>query len=164
MIACVDVDYRDSAGAVAAAVVIERWDDEHPLTETTARIATIVDYEPGAFYLRELPCLLEVLSSLSDIDTVVIDGYVWLAKDRPGLGARLFEALGRSKVVIGVAKTSFHDNDAAIEVARGASARPLYVTAEGIDVTRAADDVRRMHGAHRIPTILKRVDRLARDS
>ena len=66
--------------------------------------------------------------------------------------------------VIGVAKTSFHDNDAAIEVARGASARPLYVTAEGIDVTRAADDVRRMHGAHRIPTILKRVDRLARDS
>lgn len=98
-----------------------------------------------------------------DVDVVVIDGYVWLATRRPGLGAHLFDALGRSTIVVGVAKTSFHDNDAAIEVAR-ASTRPLYITAEGVDVRQAADDVRRMHGAHRIPTMLKRVDRLARES
>jgi deoxyribonuclease V len=163
VIACVDVDYRGET-ALAAAVVIERWDDEHPSTEAVVRIAKVAEYEPGAFYLRELPCLLDVLRPLRDITTVVIDGYVWLAKARPGLGARLFEALGGGVVVVGIAKTSFRDNDAAVELARGKSARPLYVTAEGVEVTRAADDVRRMHGAHRIPTIVRRVDRLARDS
>jgi deoxyribonuclease V len=163
VIACVDVDYRGET-ALAAAVVIAQWEDERPIIETTARIAKVAEYDPGSFYLRELPCVLEVLHALRDIDTVVIDGYVWLAKGRPGLGAKLFDALGRSTVVIGVAKTRFRDNDAAVELARGKSARPVYITAEGVDVTRAASDVHRMHGEHRIPTILKRVDRLARDS
>jgi deoxyribonuclease V len=163
VIACVDVDYRGES-AVAAAVAIARWEADRPLTETIARISKVERYEPGAFYLRELPCLVEVLRALRDVDTVVIDGYVWLAKERAGLGARLHATLGGSVTVVGVAKTAFRDNDVAVEVARGTSSRPLYVTAEGIDVARAAAGVRRMHGAHRIPTILKRVDRLARDS
>jgi deoxyribonuclease V len=47
---------------------------------------------------------------------------------------------------------------------RGDSSRPLYVTALGVDVETAAEDVRRMHGRFRLPTMLKRADRLCRDS
>jgi deoxyribonuclease V len=124
----------------------------------------VAPYEPGAFYKRELPCLLEVLGlAPGPLDAVIVDGYVWLSRDgRPGLGARLFEALGGRTAVVGVAKTSFAGADFAAPVQRGASARPLYVTAAGMDANEAADRVREMAGAHRIPELLKRVDRLCR--
>lgn len=161
MIACVDVDYRD-AEAVAACVGIARWDDAAPSIESVVRIAAVAPYEPGAFYRRELPCILAVLATMRDVGLVVVDGYVWLARERPGLGARLHEALGGSVPVVGVAKTAFRGNDAAVPVLRGRSARPLYVTAIGVDVDAAARDLAAMHGDHRIPTILARADRLAR--
>jgi len=40
----------------------------------------------------------------------------------------------------------------------------LYVTAAGMRLQEAADRIQRMHGPHRIPTLLKRVDTLARGS
>jgi deoxyribonuclease V len=40
----------------------------------------------------------------------------------------------------------------------------LYVTAVGIDPRAAASNVRGMHGKHRLPTMIKRVDRLCRDA
>lgn len=164
MLACVDVDYRD-AGAVAACVVFENWEDAAALEEHVVRIDRVEAYEPGAFYRRELPCLLAVLERVTvPLTGVVIDGYVWLAAERPGLGARLYDALDRTMAVIGVAKTAFRGNDAALEVLRGSSKRPLFVTAEGTDVAAAADGVRRMHGAHRIPTLLALVDRRCRSA
>ena len=36
------------------------------------------------------------------------------------------------------------------------------MTAVGIDPLAAAEQIRQMHGANRIPTLLKRVDRLTR--
>lgn len=63
--------------------------------------------------------------------------------------------------VIGVAKTRFAGADA-IEVVRGDSARPLYVTAVGIDAAHAARCVTGMAGEFRIPALLQRVDALAR--
>jgi deoxyribonuclease V len=49
-------------------------------------------------------------------------------------------------------------------VVRGTEAkRPLYVTAAGVGVDQAAAWVRSMHGPHRLPTLLKRVDRLCRE-
>jgi deoxyribonuclease V len=48
------------------------------------------------------------------------------------------------------------------EVIRGRSKVPLNVTAVGIDAAEAAECIRRMDGRHRIPTLLKRVDQLAR--
>ena len=121
-------------------------------------------YVPGEFYRRELPCLLKVLDQLSERpEVVVIDGYVWLdASGRKGLGGHLFEALNKTVPVIGVAKTRFATATRAIEVLRGSSARPLFVTAAGIDQANAAKCIRRMHGESRIPTLLKRVDRLSR--
>ena len=38
----------------------------------------------------------------------------------------------------------------------------LFVTAAGIDVAAAARGLKSMHGAHRLPTLLARVDALAR--
>ena len=121
-------------------------------------------YAPGAFYERELPCLLAVLGKVGgSLDVVVIDGYVWLSGDgRPGLGAHLHKELGGETAVVGVAKSSFDGAAFAEAVLRGKSARPLFVTAAGIPAPTAADWIRAMHGPHRIPTLLKRVDRLCR--
>jgi deoxyribonuclease V len=162
MNACLDVGYRGVA-AVAACVLFERWDDDRPAGEARARIAQVEAYEPGAFYRRELPCLLAVLERVrAPPRAIVIDGYVWLARGRPGLGAHLHEALGRRTPVVGVAKTAFRGNTEAVTILRGRSARPLYVTAAGIPADEAAERVRAMHGNGRIPTLLGYVDRLSR--
>jgi len=70
-------------------------------------------------------------------------------------------ALARNIEVVGVAKSAFA-GAAAAEVLRGTSARPLYVTAVGTERAAAAAGVQSMHGDHRIPTLLGRVDALAR--
>jgi deoxyribonuclease V len=64
--------------------------------------------------------------------------------------------------VIGVAKSRF-EGSSGIAVFRGRSIRPLYVTAAGVEMEKASEKIRMMHGAHRIPTLLKRVDLLARE-
>lgn len=158
MLACVDVDYRGT-GAVAAALLFDAWTDEVPARELVARIAHVPDYEPGQFYKRELPCLLEVLRGVTP-RCVIIDGFVHLGPERrPGLGAHLANALG--VIVVGVAKNPFHQTPAT-PVLRGASKKPLLVTAAGIPEVQAAARVREMHGAFRIPTLLRRVDQLCR--
>lgn len=164
LIASIDADYR-SQEAITAVVGIREWADETPALERVFRSPHAPEpYVPGAFYLREMPGILAALAAISDVGVAVIDGYVWLAADRPGLGARLHEALGGAIPIVGVAKTRFKDNDRAIELRRGDSQRPLYITSAGIDVNEAAAHVARMHGPYRVPTILKRVDRLARDA
>jgi deoxyribonuclease V len=161
-LAAVDVDYR-GAGAVAACVLFGAWRDAAPAKEIVERVAAVAAYQPGAFYLRELPCILQVLKRVpGKLDVIVVDGYVWLARGKAGLGAKLYEALGGSTPVVGVAKTAFRGNDAAREVLRGGSARALFVTAVGMDVGRAAAAVSAMHGRYRMPTMLSAVDRLAR--
>jgi deoxyribonuclease V len=161
MIACVDVDYRDDA-AQAACVLLRDWTDADSAGVYVEPIASVAPYQPGQFYRRELPCLLAVLAKVKEpLDAVIVDGYVWLRDGMPGLGAHLYEALGRTVPVVGVAKTRFAS--AATEaVVRGTSRRPLFVTAAGMDSTEAADCVRRMHGLFRIPTVLRKVDQLCR--
>jgi deoxyribonuclease V len=162
MIACVDVDYRD-VGAVAACVCFETWSDAAAASESIVRIDDVEPYESGQFFRRELPCLLAVLNSLSHLpQVVIIDGYVWLGGQQPGLGAHLYQALSEQVAVIGVAKTQFARAEPVELVLRGRSRTPLYVTAAGMDVAEAASHIRAMHGNNRIPTLLRRVDRLSR--
>lgn len=162
MIACVDVDYPD-VGAIAACVCFERWNDSTTASESTVQVGEVEPYEPGQFFRRELPCILAVLKSLPDLPQVVIvDGYVWLGKQRPGLGTHLYEALAKRVTVIGVAKTQFAGAEPVAQVTRGRSSVPLFVTAVGIEVSDAASNIKAMHGPHRIPTMLKRVDQLCR--
>jgi deoxyribonuclease V len=163
VLACVDVDYREKH-AIAACLVFKNWTDETPVNEHGVRIEPIAEYVSGEFYRRELPCILAVLKAVKDpLELIVIDGYVWLEdQTRKGLGAHLYDALNKQIPVIGVAKTRFQSALAA-EVLRGKSATPLFVTALGIDRDAAAAHVRSMHGAFRIPTLLKRVDFLCRN-
>jgi deoxyribonuclease V len=163
-LACLDAHYADSA-ASAACVLFAAWDAAEPLQVLTTRQGAAAAYEPGAFYKRELPILLAVLDRLGQPPgTVLVDGYVWLDGGRPGLGARLHEALGGRIPVVGVAKTAFAGATAGIAVERGGSRRPLYVSAVGIDTAEAARGVQSMHGQHRIPTLLQLADRTARDT
>jgi deoxyribonuclease V len=170
MIACIDVDYRDVAGgatsAVVACAVLQSWLADTAVAEVVHRIDDVAQYVSGEFYKRELPCVLAVLRQVvQPVHLVVVDGYVVLDEQgTPGLGGHLHAALGGAVAVVGVAKNPFRDNRAAIEVVRGEGKRPLYVTALGMDAQTAADDVQRMHGRFRMPTMLKRVDRLCRDS
>lgn len=164
MLACVDVDYRPLE-AFAACLLFEHWSDATEAKSHVQHVPSVAPYVPGQFYLRELPCLLAVLSRVTaTLDAVVVDGYVWLsASGRRGLGAHLYDALGGRVPVIGVAKTSF-SGAPSIAVLRGSSRTPLHVTSVGIDAPTAAGHIAGMHGAHRVPTLLKRVDRLARDA
>ena len=162
MIACVDVDYRE-AGAIAACACFQSWSDDTPASESVIQISDVAPYQSGQFYRRELPCILAVLKSLSDLpQVIIIDGYVWLGAQRPGLGAHLYELLERQGAVIGVAKTRFMRAEPVEPVLRGRSRSPLYVTAVGMDLAEAASHIRAMHGPHRVPTLLKRVDQLSR--
>jgi deoxyribonuclease V len=163
MLGCVDVDYRDDH-AIAACVLFRDWLDAEPVAEWTQPVVGIPRYEPGQFYRRELPCLLAVLARrLDEIQTIVVDGYVWLRDENsPGMGAHLYESLGRRIPIIGVAKTCFQSAGVAKAVVRGGSKRPLFVTASGLDLVAASACIRSMHGNYRIPTLLKRVDQLCR--
>ncbi len=177
LIICIDVDYREAPGAsgidracsgVAAGVVFSRWTDAEPTAEHTLLIPAVAPYESGAFYRRELPCIEALLAVVPErVDTVVVDGHVWLGDAHsPGLGAYLYESLGRAVPVVGVAKNRFGVDPgirgAALEVVRGQSRRPLFVTAAGMDAQQAAEAVASMHGPHRLPTLLKRADQLCR--
>lgn len=166
MIACVDVDYRPGGAALAACLLFRDWRDASAESSAIARITDVADYTPGMFYQRELPCLLEVIATLPERPrVVVVDGYVDLdPSGLPGLGRHLFDALHGEVAIIGVAKTSFRTATHATPVVRGEGSKPLWVTSAGIDLATAADHVRAMHGPFRVPTLLREVDHLARNS
>ena len=164
LIAVLDVAYAGEAAGVGC-VLAEGWTAPAPVAEITKRlVCSPARYEPGRFYQRELPLLQAIVDRLESRPAVfVIDGYVWLGTQKePGLGAHLFASVGRAIPVVGVAKTPFRNDTWSARVLRGASRRPLFVTAAGLDQTRAAGLVVGMHGKHRIPTLLQRADHLAR--
>lgn len=167
-IALLDASYGSGDGSgeapstTAACVIAADWRAAAPLRVRVERVPGAAAYEPGAFYQRELPALLAVLRGEEPLpDVVVVDGYVYLDADgRPGLGAHLHAAIGRP--VVGVAKTAFAGSRHAVPVLRGTSAKPLYVTAVGVDPDRAAAEVAAMHGAHRVPTLIRLADQASR--
>jgi deoxyribonuclease V len=191
-----DVDYRNTTAqteeARCAVVGFEHWTDAIASLERVYRVTDVQPYESGAFYKRELPCLIHAIEQLRQervaIDGVVVDGYVWLpaepaqrasepqdaqepaperARLSPGLGARLSAYLQAISIangqVIGVAKTLFAGADrVAHSVLRGESKKPLWVTSQVVPTAQAALWVEQMDGEHRVPTLLRRVDQLCR--
>ena len=161
-IAAFDVHYLDDSRASAAAVLFDAFVASRPSAAYHRMIVEPAAYVPGAFYRREMPCLLALLDRIDiPLATLIVDGYATLGP-RPGLGQHLYEALQGQIPVIGVAKRGV-EGVPAHEVYRGGSRRPLYVTAAGMAVEAAAAHVQAMHGPHRIPTLLRYVDRLARE-
>lgn len=162
MICAMDVHYGQER-AMAAAILFERWESRDAAARHQIEVPIRATYEPGRFYLRELPCLQALIANLTtEVRIFVVDGYVWLGPEEAGLGAHLYDALDGRAAVVGVAKRAYRGSAYAVAVQRGGSRRPLYVTAVGIEIEAAADGVRRMAGAHRIPTLLAQADRLAR--
>lgn len=166
MILAFDTYYSNNK-AKTICLAFHDWLDEQEATVYTEILDEVADYEPGAFYKRELPCILSLLKQidLSEVTTIVIDGFVQLDDTgKPGLGAHLYEKLDKKIPVIGVAKTNF----ATIEslkrpLLRGSSERPLFITAAGIDLDEATTYIRSMHGENRLPTLLKKLDGLTKE-
>ena len=162
LFAATDVHYPPSGGARAALVLGRDAQFETVVGERIVDLDSVAEYQPGRFYLRELPALRSVLEGVTGVSLLIVDGYVDLepAGRRPGLGFHCHQAFGLP--VIGVAKTRFQGATHAAEVLRGDSLRPVYVTAAGLSVATAADLVAKMSGPFRLPDALKRVDALAR--
>ena len=163
MLACVDVHYQ-TAGAVAACVLFSSWGQSDSEAEFAQGVRQVAPYEPGKFYRRELPCILSVLKIIQPVPSIiVVDAYVWLSiEERFGLGAHLYEALERKCSIVGVAKSPFFEGPNVAKVTRNSSARPLFVTSAGIPLEDAICAIQQMHGSFRIPTLIKRVDQLAK--
>jgi len=158
-----DVQYNGNDNALVACLGFKNWEDEKASYVKTHFIENIMPYVSGKFFERELPCLLEALKGLNDIELIVVDGYVWL--DEPthkGLGLHLYDALKNKVPIIGVAKAKFGNTPNLCELIRGKSSKPLYVTAVDFDINEAKNVIASMHGKYRFPTLLKEVDSLAR--
>jgi deoxyribonuclease V len=164
MKAAVDVHWR-GCEAVAACVTFVAWRDAAPREQFRVKGPAAAPYRPGRFFERELPLLLKVLDRAGrPFRTIVIDGYVHLRPCRgKGLGMHLYEALPYRTAVIGVAKNLSRIADRFVPILRGRSRRPLYVSAVGCPLERAAQVVAAMHGPHRLPTLLRAGDRPGRE-
>lgn len=161
-----DVAYNDNRIANAVGVSFQNWTDDQPTKIYRELVIGLEDYVPGEFYKRELPCILKLLSKINtaNIEVILIDGYVFLDDmGTAGLGAHLYKFFNKKIPVIGVAKTPIGTVGSFFRaVTRGNSAQPLFITAAGLNVDEAASHVMQMHGEYRIPTLLKRLDRLSK--
>lgn len=160
--ACFDVYYYKDY-AKSCCVVFEKCEGEIILSDYSEVIREINEYVPGQFYRRELPCILSVFRKVrEDIDLLITDSFVWLEGGKKGLGAYLYKALDYKIPVIGVAKTYFKNAENYLEVYRGKSMDPLYVSSVGIELSIAAEFIKNLDGEYRIPWTLKLVDKLSR--
>jgi len=158
-----DVQYNENRDAIVACIGFENWGDNRAIYSKTHLIENIEPYQAGSFYKRELPCLVEALKGLDNIEYVVVDGYVWLEEESHyGLGMYLYDALNKEIPIIGVAKNRFNNTPKKCELLRGESKKPLYITAIDMDMEEAKEYIANMNGKYRFPTLLKHVDSLAR--
>ena len=163
MILAVDVYYYNEE-ATAGAVAFADWSSSQEDEVYVSHISSVEDYVPGEFYRRELPCIMQLMTEhrLSP-DIIIIDGLVYLdGFHKPGLGKYLFDALGARIPVVGVAKSRFLSASDEIRVFRGRSNTPLYVTSAGIPLAKAKTCIMSMHGKFRIPSMLKKADRISK--
>ena len=101
-----DVHYLASGAARAAAVVAADAAFSHLVANRVRLVPDVELYQPGQFYLRELPPLRAVLGGLTAMALLVAGGYADLEPDgRPGLGPALTPS--SPSPVIGVAKSAF---------------------------------------------------------
>src|SRR5262245_51848061 len=105
MMACIDT-YHNSRCSRTGIVLFANWTDSCAVREFVCeRSDAPTDYLPGQFFRRELPCIVQAREAFDNAASIlVIDGYVWLDRHgKKGLGAFVYDALGESISVIGVA-------------------------------------------------------------
>lgn len=157
----IDVYYFDNKAKIVG-VLFCNWNDSKPFQIISFYKENVEEYESGNFYKRELPCIIELLDklNLSVIDIIILDSFVYLDDNKKmGLGGYVYKYLKEKIPIIGVAKTFFFNNKKYVqEVFRGKSEKPLYISAEGIELEFAKKNIQNMHGNFRIPTLLKLLD------
>lgn len=165
MILAFDTWYFDRK-AKTVCITFEEWTAAAPYKVYAEVLENVEAYVPGAFYRRELPCILSLWQRVEEleVEAILVDGFVYLDDNgKYGLGGHLYEAMGGKVPVVGVAKTDFATVGQSKRcVFRGDSQRPLYITAIGMDIDRAAHNIEIMAGAFRIPALLKELDRLTK--
>jgi len=163
MILAVDVQYVNTRAFVAG-IGFQNWSSLDPCNEFSSIVDNVLPYVSGSFYKRELPCILALLSEYTiKPNTIVIDGYVFLdSHNKAGLGKYLFDILGASVEIVGVAKKALPEISENHKIYRGNSKIPLYITASG-SLDLAKKNISLMCGAFRMPTLLKRADMLCRE-
>ncbi len=165
MVLALDVHYRKVL--TKAVGVLFDWKDTDPQEIICEYIEGVEDYIPGQFYKRELPCLMKIIEPLdiSTLDVIIVDGHIYVDNNgNYGFGGKLYEALENKIPIIGVAKTPFYNNKETVtEIRRGKSDNPLYVSAIGIDLFTASENILDMAGDFRIPNILKTLDHITKN-
>ena len=165
MLLAIDAYYKETKAQVVG--VLFNWEDENPKNILVETVERVEEYIPGEFYKRELPCLLKIVEkvNLSDLEAIIVDGHVYVDNEKYGLGGRVYEHLHCQVPVIGIAKSSFYANkDMTIEIYRGKSKTPLYISSIGTDLNDVAEKIINMKGEYRMPTILKTLDNLTKES
>jgi len=159
----IDVHYENNS-AIVAGILFEDWTTNEISRTILTTLNHVEPYEPGAFYKRELPCILELLKEVTEeLNCIIIDGYVVLGEDQvDGLGMHLYHSMNQEIPIIGVAKKPFLGTPKDYEVFRGESKNPLLISSVGLSLEKSKTLVKSMHGKHRIPTLLKQVDQLCR--
>jgi deoxyribonuclease V len=166
MIVAIDVHYREKF-AKSISIEFDNWQAETPSKINEVFIKEVYEYIPGEFYKRELPCIVEVLkkSSKEEIELIIVDGYVTLDDSgKFGLGAYLYKELRKKIPIIGVAKRRFANNiKNVIEIQRGKSKNPIFVTSVGIDLIEASQKIKNMKGDFRMPDLLRILDQKTKE-
>lgn len=167
MILAFDTYYYENK-AKTVCLGFDGWNKEENYKIYSEIIENLEEYKSGEFYKRELPCILSLLEKImlnEPIEVIIIDGYVYLDNNQKfGLGGYLYESLNRKIPIIGVAKTNFAPNKYnKVELLRGKSKNPLYITSIGIDIENAREHISKMSGDYRIPKLLKELDKLTKE-
>ncbi len=140
MILAFDTYYYENK-ALTICIEFETWTNKTIHKVHHEVLGNVPDYVSGEFYKRELPYILSLFGKIQSefIEAIVVDGYVFLDEtNKYGLGGHLYEALEKKIPIIGLAKTNFGgDFSQKVEVFRGSSKNPLYITAIGIDKNAA---------------------------
>ncbi|WP_210499154.1 hypothetical protein [Vibrio crassostreae] len=162
MFLAIDVDYDNENGLAWVAGVAFDSVGSKEGEVFRAYLDDVPDYVSGEFYKRELPCIERLLEENGlQPHTIFVDGYCQFAGGLC-LGGILHQRHPNIRV-IGVAKNPhFHMPDN-VEVYRGKSKRPLYVTASGLSHEEAKKIVAGMEGKYRLPDRLKQVDTECRE-
>lgn len=161
MVLAVDVHYKQ--GYAKAVGVLFSWEDSIPQKIITENIYQAEDYHPGQFYKRELPCIAALLKKvdLSIIKVILVDGHIYVDNNQNfGLGGHLWLFLEKRIPIVGIAKKPLFQNIKTVtKIFRGKSKKPLYVSSIGITESIVIDEINKMKGEYRIPTILKLLDK-----
>ncbi|MCT4665003.1 MAG: endonuclease V [Flavobacteriales bacterium] len=164
MLLAIDVYYKEQRAKVVGALF--QWEDVEPIKIISCQYNKVLPYEPGNFYKRELPCILELLKQVKfdELQAIIVDGHCYIDNNKNfGLGGFLWKSLDKKIPVIGVAKKSFYETDkVSFPIYRGKSNSPLFVSSIDYNTEEAIENIKNMHGVYRMPEILKTVDQLTR--